>query len=277
VTTESAPAVTVLMAVWNPNRAYLELAIRSILAQTFTDFELLLIEDPSPDSISDLVAAIGDPRIRLLQRPERGTLGAALNAGLAAARAELVARLDADDIALPGRLMRQQAFLREHEDVAVYGSRITVIDGEGRAVGRRLLPLTHEEIAAALRRYNCISHPSVMVRKSAVLAAGGYDEERVAEDYDLWCRMLLRGARFRNAAEDLVQYRFHEEAAKYRGVHEAIRVTIEIKKRYFRDRFTWGDRIRLAAEQTLLRLPAPLIIVLFRMLEYRKGASRPGA
>ena len=271
----NAPAVTVLLGVWNPNRDYVELAIRSVLAQTFRDFELLIVEDPSPHSIADLVTAIEDPRIRLLQRPQRGTLGAALNAGLAVARAELVARIDADDVALPERLARQVAFLNANPDVTVYGSRITVIDDRGRSVGRRLLPLAHDDIVAALRRYNCISHPSVMYRKSAVLSLGGYDETRVAEDYDLWCRMVLAGMRFRNAYEDFVQHRFHQEAAKYREVHDAIRVTIDIKKRYFRGRFTWGDRLRLLAEQTLLRLPAPLIIGLFRLLEYRKRPSRP--
>jgi glycosyltransferase involved in cell wall biosynthesis len=263
----------VLLAVWNPNPAYVELAIRSILAQSFHDFELLIVEDPSPTSVAELVASLDDDRVRLLQRSTRGTLGAALNAGLAEARADLVARIDADDVAVPERLTRQVAFLRANPEIAVYGSRVSVIDDRGRVLGRRLLPLAHDAIGAALRRYNCISHPSVMYRKAAVLALGGYDESRVAEDYDLWCRLLLAGARFRNADEDFVHYRFHEEAAKYRGVHDAIRVTIAIKKRYFRDRFTWGDRIRLMAEQTLLRMPAALIIALFRFLEYRGGAS----
>ncbi|MEA2463296.1 MAG: hypothetical protein QOJ98_1043 [Acidobacteriota bacterium] len=262
------PAVSVVMAVWNPDPLYVAAAIRSILEQTFRDLELVIVEDPSERAID--LAEFSDDRIRLIRREQRGSLGNALNEGIAAARAELIARIDADDIALPRRLERQYEFMQAHPEIAVYGSRIRVIDDSGATVGRRMLPLEHEEIATALRRYNCISHPSVMFRKAPVVSAGGYDRERIAEDYDLWCRLLLAGARFANSDEELVLYRFHEQAAKYRGVHDAIRVTIEIKKQYFAGRFTLGDRLRLAAEVALLRLPAALIILLFRLLEYRQ-------
>ncbi len=265
----NAPAVTVLLAVWNPNHRFLQDAVRSILEQTFTDFELVIVEDPSPASIEDLVAGFDDPRIRLVRREVRGTLGSALNLGLELARGELVARIDADDIALPQRLERQVAFMRSHPEIAVYGSRIRVIDESERVVGRRMLPLRHDEIAATLRRYNCISHPSVMFRKAIVLARGGYDKTIGTEDYDLWCRMLLAGDRFENSAEDLICYRFHEEAAKFRGVHDSIRTTIAIKRRYFTGRFDLIDYMRLIAEFALLALPSWLIVRLFRKTEYR--------
>jgi glycosyltransferase involved in cell wall biosynthesis len=260
------------MAVWNPNPAYVAEAIRSILEQAFRDLELIVVEDPSPYAIDAEV--FQDDRLRLIRRKQRGSLGSALNEGIAAARAELIARIDADDVALPHRIGAQYEFMQSHPDIAVYGSRITVIDGAGKVAGRRLLPLRHDDIAAALRRYNCLSHPSVMVRKRAVVAVGGYDRERIAEDYDLWCRLLLAGERFENADEDFVRYRVHEQAAKYRGVHDAIRVTIEIKKQYFAGRFTIGDRLRLLAEAALLRLPPPLIIRLFRVIEYRQISQR---
>jgi glycosyltransferase involved in cell wall biosynthesis len=264
----SLPKVSVVMAVWNPDRAYVTAAIRSILEQTFRDLELVIVEDPSERLVDPFEFA--DDRIRLIQRERRGSLGSALNDGIAAARAALIARIDADDVAMPQRIERQYEFMQQHPEITVYGSRIRVIDDSGATVGRRMLPLAHDEIASALRRYNCISHPSVMFRKAPVVAVGGYHHERIAEDYDLWCRLLLAGARFANSDEELVLYRFHEQAAKYRGVHDAIRVTIEIKKQYFAGQFTPGDRLRLAAETALLRLPPPLIIRLFRLLEYRK-------
>jgi glycosyltransferase involved in cell wall biosynthesis len=263
------PAVSVVMAAWNPDRAYVTAAIRSILEQTFRDLELVIVEDPSERPLD--LSEFADDRIRLIRREQRGSLGSALNEGIAAASAELIARIDADDVALPQRIARQYEFMQQHPEIAVYGSRIRVIDDSGATLGRRMLPLEHEEIANALRRYNCISHPSVMFRKAPVVAVGGYDRERIAEDYDLWCRLLLAGARFANSDEELVLYRFHEQAAKYRGVHDAIRVTIEIKKQYFAGRFTLGDRLRLAAETALLRLPPALIIRLFRWLEYRQA------
>jgi glycosyltransferase involved in cell wall biosynthesis len=270
----TTPAVSVLMAVWKPDRRYLELAIRSILGQTFGDFELLIVEDPSGTPIADLVDSLGDHRIRLLTRPVAGPLGGALNFGLAAARAELVARMDGDDIAVRDRLERQVAFLRRHPEVAVHGSRITVIDAAGVPIGRRLLPLRHDDIVAALRRYNCISHPSVMFRKSLVLGHGGYDATTVAEDYELWCRLAVAGVRFENDEDDLVHYRFHERAAKFRAVHREIRTTIAIKRRHFAGRLTIGDRLRIAAESALLRVPPAIVIPLFRLLEYRRSSRR---
>ncbi|MDQ3282815.1 MAG: glycosyltransferase [Acidobacteriota bacterium] len=266
----SSPAVSVVMPVWNPDRDFLEQAIRSLLAQTFGEFELIIVEDPSPQRVADIVAPFRDPRIRVISRTTPAPIGAALNEGVAAARAPLIARLDADDIALPHRFEQQVAFLEQHPEVDVYGSRITIINERGEQVGRRLLPLTHDEIANAFRRYNCISHPAVMFRRAAFDAVGGYDRTRRAEDYDLWCRMLLNGARFENCADDLIEYRVHEQATKYRVVREAIRVTIDIKEQYFRGRFTLRERARLLAEHALLHLPPRLVVRLFLWLEYRR-------
>jgi glycosyltransferase involved in cell wall biosynthesis len=266
-----APAVSVVMTVWNANREFLQQAIRSILEQTFRDFELIVVEDPSPQPVADLIAAFRDERIRLVRRNERAPIGIALNEGIATARAPLIARMDADDIALPERLERQLAFLRAHQEIAVYGSRITIIDETNRVIGHRILPLTHDEIAASMRRYNCISHPSVMFRRDAFERAGGYSDAPRVEDYDLWCRMLVEGSRFESCADELLQYRVHSEASKFRGVHDEIRATMAIKRRYFSDAFTLHDRARLLAEAALLRIPPSLIVRLFLWLEYRKA------
>lgn len=266
-----APAVSVVMTVWNANREFLQQAIRSVLEQSFRDFELIVVEDPSPQPVDDLIAAFRDDRIRLIHRKERAPIGVALNEGIAAARAPLIARMDADDLALPHRLARQVAFLREHPDIAVYGSRITIIDETNRVIGHRLLPVTHEEIAASMRRYNCISHPSVMFRRNAFERAGGYSEALRVEDYDLWCRLLTSGARFENSADELLQYRVHSEASKFRGVHDEIRATMNVKRRYFSNAFTLRDKTRLLAEAALLKMPPALIVRLFLWLEYRKA------
>src|SRR5207248_4373568 len=117
-------------------------------------------------------------------------LAQSLNIGLGLAQAPLIARLDCDDVCLPHRLERQLAFLSSHPDVDVYGSRIIVIDENGRRIARRNLPVTHDAIARRLRRTNALSHPSVMFRKAAVEAAGGYEPDQVVEDFELWCRML---------------------------------------------------------------------------------------
>jgi glycosyltransferase involved in cell wall biosynthesis len=242
--------------------------VESVLAQTFSDFELLVADDSASGDVEAQLASYGDARIRYA-RANASSLGEALNAGLRLARAPLVARLDADDLCLPDRLQTQVEFLSAHADIAVVGSRIEVIDEHDAVIGRRLLPLHHEEIADALRRYNCMSHPAVMFRRDAVLAVGGYPDGIVAEDYDLWCRMVLAGMRIENLERPLIRYRFHPGASKFQNFRRAIRTTIDIKEKYFAGALTAGDRLRIAAERALLALPGPLVVRLFRALSYR--------
>lgn len=263
------PAVSVVMAVYEPEARYLREAVESVLAQTFGDLELIVVEDPSSVSAAEILGDIDDPRLSIHRNEKKLGLAESLNAGIARARAPLIARHDADDVCVPERLARQVAFLNAHPEVDVYGSRITVIDAEGRPFARRLLPLTHDDIAAAMRRYNCISHPSVLMRKSAVERAGGYAGQP-AEDYDLWCRMLAAGSRFENSPEELLRYRFHPGALKFRDIQREVRRTIEIKRRYFAGRMTAGDRLRLAGEAFLLLLPARAVLWLFMRLQYRR-------
>jgi glycosyltransferase involved in cell wall biosynthesis len=263
------PAVTVLMAVYNPQPAYLRQAVDSVLVQTFTDFELLIVEDPSAISTADILAGIEDSRIRLHRNEVRLGLAQSLNVGLSLARAALIARLDCDDACLPQRLERQLAFLSSHAEVDVYGSRIIVIDENGRRIARRNLPVTHDAIARRLRRTNALSHPSVMFRKASVEAAGGYEANQVVEDFELWCRMLTRGARFAASEEPLILYRFHPGALKFSLVRPTIASMIEIKTRYFRGRFGVVDRLRLLLERVLLLLPTGVVVRLFKWIEYR--------
>src|ERR1044071_3222306 len=115
------PAVSVLMAVYNGER-HLQAAIDSILAQTFTDFALVIVDDGSTDGSRAIVAGCDDPRIRLIALERNGGLSAALNAGLAAIESPLVARQDADDLSEPDRLARQMAVMRERPDLAILGS-----------------------------------------------------------------------------------------------------------------------------------------------------------
>jgi glycosyltransferase involved in cell wall biosynthesis len=263
------PAITVLMAVCNPQQAYLRQAVDSVLAQTFTDFELLIVEDPSTVSAADILAGIEDPRIRLHRNEVRVGLAQSLNVGVALARAPLIARLDCDDACLPQRLERQLTFLNSHPEVDVYGSRIIVIDENGRRIARRDLPVTHDAIALRLRRTNALSHPSVMFRKASVEAAGGYEPNQVVEDFELWCRMFTRGTRFAASEEPLILYRFHPGALKFSLVRPTIASMIEIKTRYFRGRFGLVDRLRLLLERILLLLPTGVVVRLFKWIEYR--------
>jgi glycosyltransferase involved in cell wall biosynthesis len=207
------PRVSVLMPVHNAQR-YLEEALDSVLAQSFGDFELLVVDDGSTDGSLAVLRryAARDHRVRLTSRARTGYL-VALNQMLGEARGELAARMDADDVALPGRFARQVAFLDDHPDVVCVGGAFRMIDAEGRLLTTIFPPEADAEIQdLALQGYCSINHPSTMFRREAAVAAGGYRPEMMpAEDLDLWLR-LGDSARLANLAEPVLMYRQHDKS-----------------------------------------------------------------
>ena len=206
----SAPAISVLMSVHNDAR-FLDSAVKSIRAQSFTNFELLVMDDGSSDSSPAILArhAQQDPRIRIFTQDNRG-LVVALNRLLGEARAPLVARMDADDIAQPDRFALQHSFLQDRKDVGCLGTHADLIDEDGQLLTRApARGLTHDVIMADARRGIPVLHPSIMLRTDALRAIGGYRTPfRTAQDYDLYLR-LAETTRLANLPETLLQYRVH--------------------------------------------------------------------
>ncbi len=267
----SVPRVSVVMAVLNPQPQYLRLAVASVLAQSFTDFELIITEEPSASSGAEILASLSDPRIRHIQRPERTSLVEQRNFGLQLAQSDLVAVLDADDVCEPDRLQQQWEFLQAHPEVGVLGSRILAIDAEGQPVGVRRYPLAHDEIVAALPRYNPIAQPSVMLRKHLVEACGGYQYTKhpLLGDYELWSRMAKQNVRFANLEQPLLRYRIHPAGSKSAALRDALQGTIDIKLLHWSGQMNARARVRLWAERALVWLPPRLVLAMFTRLHYR--------
>ena len=204
------PTVSVLMPVYNAE-PYLAEAVESILSQTFTDFEFLIVNDGSTDRSPTILEryAARDGRIRLSSRPNTGYT-VALNELLDLASGELVARMDADDVAVPQRLARQVDYLRAHRDVVCVGSAVHFIDAAGRFLRDGHPGMNHEAIQERALAGDCpLNHPSIMMRRAAVQAVGGYHAEfEPAEDLDLWLRLGEVG-RLTNLPEVLMKYRQH--------------------------------------------------------------------
>jgi glycosyltransferase involved in cell wall biosynthesis len=178
-------------------------AVASVLAQTLSDLELIVVDDGSVDATPALLADVDDTRLHV-ERQSRTGLTRALNVALARASAPLVARLDADDIALPERLQRQVAFLDAHSEVGVVGSAAREIGEDGLEVRVVRPPEDHVALRRALIRRNPMVHSTVTMRRGAVEAVGGYDARfAVAQDYDLWMR-LVAVTRLANLPEALV-------------------------------------------------------------------------
>jgi len=258
------------MPVYDPHPVHFRAAVDSIRRQTMSDWELLIVEDPSPRSASASLAEVDDPRIRHLQRREKGTLVESLNWGLAESLAPLVARADADDVCEPDRLEKQLAFLRDHPEVDVLGSQLAIIDDEGQPWGYRDYPLHHEAIARSMTISNAVAHPSVVFKKQCVLAAGGY-RGFFSEDYELWSRLMHRQAHFANHPEALVHYRVVPQGVRRANVRNTLRSTLAIKELYWQGQMGFGGRLRMWAERLMLGLPPRLVLHLFLKTQYRSG------
>jgi glycosyltransferase involved in cell wall biosynthesis len=178
-------------------------AVESVLGQTLADLELIVVDDGSTDSTPALLAgfARADARVRVLTQAVGG-LTSALNAGCALVRAPLIARMDADDVALPDRLERQAAFLDAHPDVALLGGGIVLVDEAGREFDRE-----PGRAAPDLSEQNELVHGTVVMRADAFRELGGYRLDQ-SEDYDLWLRFEEQH-RVAALAEPVIRYRFH--------------------------------------------------------------------
>ncbi len=185
--------ITVLMPAFNAAR-YIAAAVDSVLAQTYQDLDLLVVDDGSTDGTADIVLTrADDPRVRLLRHPRNLGLVAALNHGLAECRTDLVARLDADDTTTPDRLALQvKVFADPRVVLCATGHRR--IDPGGTTLHVGCPPLTHGAFAVAMLTGNRVNHSAAMYRADVVRAAGGYRPEWFpVEDYDLWLRLIGMG------------------------------------------------------------------------------------
>ena len=176
-------------------------AVESVLDQTERDLELIVVDDGSTDTTPELLAGVTDPRVRVLTQPAGG-LTTALNAGCAEAVGPVIARMDADDVALPDRLERQLEFLDADPDVALVGGGIVLVDEHGREFDREPAPAV-----PSLSERNDLVHGTVSMRTDVFRELGGYRLDQ-AEDYDLWLRFQERHA-VAAIAEPVIRYRLH--------------------------------------------------------------------
>ncbi|CAN7749091.1 glycosyltransferase family 2 protein [Caballeronia sp. LjRoot31] len=203
------PKVTVLMPVYNGEK-YIADAIDSILAQTFTDFEFLIVDDGSTDRTSDIVATYAqvDLRIKIFHKTNSGVVDA-LNIGLTMSSGKYIARMDADDVALNNRLQRQVRLLDDNASVVACGSSFSKF---GAKAGLVKMPETDAQCRLFQLIGSCFAHPSVMLRAETLKNNKLYylNEYLYAEDYKLWADMSQYGSLI-NIQEPLLFYRIHNE------------------------------------------------------------------
>jgi glycosyltransferase involved in cell wall biosynthesis len=231
VTTLSNPKISVIMAVKDSEK-YLREAIESVLQQTFTDFEFIIIDDYSTDSSAKIVLEYKDLRIKCIKNQSPLGLAKSLNIGLDIARGEYIARLDADDVCLPNRFEHQVRFLNEHPQIGVLGSGIRLIDDQGNTIYDVHFPTDHDVIKWQLCFHNPIAHPTVMMRLAVVKQADGYDPALIrSQDYDLWWRMSLI-SELANLYEINIHLRQHSGQVTNVQRNEQFECGLKINQRY---------------------------------------------
>lgn len=200
------PAISIIMPIFNVG-GYLESAIASILSQTFTNFELLCLNDSSTDNSLDVIKSFHDSRIIPIENEQNLGISKTLNKGIKLSRGDYIARMDSDDISLSCRLQKQYDFMQANADVGVCGSYVKTI---GPLINRVYkFPQTHEQIACDMLLRCPFAHPSVMFRKSVLLQHQAfYAEDHKAEDYELYSRLVTK-TKMHNLPEVLLRYRKH--------------------------------------------------------------------
>lgn len=207
-TADAAPLVSVVMAVYREFR-FLDAAVGSILAQDFAQFELIIVDDGNQCDALFAALLARDPRVRLVSHPVNRGHATALNSGIAAARSDLIARMDQDDIAAPSRLGQQYQRFAQDPGLGLLGSDVQLMDMDG--VPGRVQIMPHSDLAVRwIILFHCpFYHPTVMFRRALYEAAGGYRAAlATSEDHYLWFDMLPHG-RMANIDAPLLQYRLN--------------------------------------------------------------------
>lgn len=223
----NTPLVSVVMSVYN-GQTYLDQAIKSILAQSFTDFEFIIINDGSSDKSQDIIDGYNDPRIRSFSHENKG-LAAALIEGVGYAKGQYIARQDADDYSAPTRLQVLVDELIKYPKLSIVGTARQNIDSAGKKLDIVLPPLGDNDIRLHMYEGNSFCHGSVIFNKAIYSKVGGYQEGTVpAEDYHLWLRMLAVGKGL-NIADPLYCYRVNPEGITQSSPTERLAIEAKIK------------------------------------------------
>jgi glycosyltransferase involved in cell wall biosynthesis len=229
----SLPRVSVVMPVYN-GKKYLREAVDSILAQTFNDFELIIIDDGSTDSTADILNEYKDERIKLVKNIQNRGISFSTNKGISIASGKYIAKMDCDDISYPDRFMAQVQLLDENIDIDVVGSWIEYIGQDSQPIGKIG---TYLGSAMGLRWFTFfntpLANPAVMMRRRFFDFAGQYDEKfAVIQDYELWVRSNL-ASRFSNIQKVLLKYRIHESNISKKRTMTEKEMGYRMSQKYF--------------------------------------------
>jgi len=274
------PFITVVMPVFNAER-FLKEAIEGVLAQTYPNFELIIIDDVSKDRSWEIIRKYQekDRRVKAYQNAQNLKIAKTREKGLSLAekKAKYYAVADADDISLPERFEKEVAFLEREKGCAVCGSQIYIIDENSRKKGLRRYPVSDKELKSKIILFDPIAQPAAMIRIEALLKVGGYDEKFTGipcEDYDLWLRIGKDWQMF-NIDDFLLEYRVTSSQSKTTHLKKVLWHTIrlQLKWMFFKPYFNILAFPNVLAELALFLLPSKTVLRLFKKIRLQKSGN----
>ena len=209
----NSPVISLIMSVYNGEK-YIARALMSLLAQTFDNFEVILVDDGSTDATANIVRSIRDGRIKYIEQSNSG-LTKSLNKALSIATGKWIARHDADDFSISTRFERQLAFLNKNPNIGLLGSSCFIQPERLGMINEiYMYPERYEEILAVFTTYNPFVHGSMLIDRELLLASGGYNEQyRYVQDYELWSRIILKTQAY-NLKTPLYVRSIHQSASQ---------------------------------------------------------------
>ena len=264
---QDAPKISVIIPVYNDER-YIQQTIQSVLDQTFTDFELILVDDASTDKSVEIMKSFDDSRISVFVNDKNLGIVGSLNKAISLSRAAIIARLDHDDLCYPTRLEKQYAFLEAHPEIGLVGAGIQEIDSEGKKVGTPKIHLSEPYLLKYWLHFEVLlSSPATTFRRSIIEKAGGFNPAaELAEDYDLYTR-FVKYCDLSNLSEPLVYKREHGKNASNKFHDDQVARHIrtcesEVEElmgkpyphEYFKKLIDREEKLDLSTTQELIRL-----------------------
>jgi glycosyltransferase involved in cell wall biosynthesis len=232
-----SPAISVLLSVYNAER-YVGFAIKSILQQTFKNFELIIVDDSSSDKSWKIIKKYSEQDRRIVAIRNKYNLGGCktLNRALLLARGRYIARADHDDWSYPDRLEKQFKFMELHSEIGIVGGVMEIINETGKVMGKRKYNLSDDKIRRKIFRYSPFSHPLVMIRKSILDRVGHYNPAFApADDYELYLR-IGKISKFANLPDTLLKYRVITNSMTYNLTKKMELATLRVRNFYAKDK-----------------------------------------
>lgn len=237
---DNKPFVSVVMATFNEPSDFIRQSIKSILNQTYSKFELIIIDDSTnSDTISVIDELALDKRVIIIRNTKRIGFVKALNIGLRTARGKYIARMDGDDISSSQRFEKQVVFLEENMDYSIIGGAMNIIDNNGQIQSHRSYPTSSFKLKLWSTFRSPVSHPTIMMRREIVDKGYYYDESfKKSEDLEYWLRIMKNGFRIYNLPDTLLNFRVNKNMGSKRNNEHFI---YNFKARY--KNFSWGSPI----------------------------------